>query len=178
MLQDLGMESHVIGIAYAFFGIFAAVSASKANWFNFVFHNKYLKFVSIALTSTVILAGVLMISTISTNASVIIILILFAIQHVIKGSFFTLNKKYLSSFSTSSIKTKIYSLNNMLEAISATVTSLACSILLRYTSTAYASIIISIAFAIMLGFILKYMKTRVGLKPQQYSKDDIPVEIK
>ena len=159
-------------------GIFAAIAAAKENWFNKVFHNKFLACCAVVLTFSAILAGLAVIIPLPRIVVISVVLLMFAIQHIIKGAYFTLNKKYLSSFSTSNLRTKIYSVNNMLEAICATVTSFICSMLLNSMTTAYATVILGCIFALILLRILAYMKPRVGLKPEQYKKDDIPVEIK
>ena len=178
LLQDIGLEAKYVGIAFAFFGLFAAVSASKANWFNKVFHNKYLKFSAITLSAATILSGLVALIPMPGFITTFFILVMFSIQHIVKGSFFTLNKRYLSSFSTSSLRTKIFSVNNMFEAICAASLSFICSLLLRHMSTAYTAIILSLALSLILLKVLSYMKTRVGLKPEEYKKNDIPVEIK
>ena len=177
LLQDIGIEAQYLGIIFACMGIFAAVAADKENWFNKVFHNKFLACCAIILTFSAIFSGLAVIIPLPRAFVIGFVLLMFAIQHIIKGAYFTLNKKYLSSFSTSSLRTKIYSVNNMLEAICATITSFTCSFLLGYMSTAYATVILGCIFTLILLRILAYMKPRVGLKPEQYKRNDIPIEV-
>ena len=178
LLQDVGMSVQMIGIVFADYGIFAAVSAAKANWFNKKLKNHFLSFVAIFLTLSAITSGLTITLNLPLNIITIVVSIMFAIQFIIKGSYFTLNKKYLSSFSTSSLRTKIYSLNNMFESICAAVTSFICSIMLNYMETSLATVILGCAFALILIIVLYYMKPRVGIKPDQYKKEDIPVEVR
>ena len=44
------------------------------------------------------------------------------------------------------------------------------SFLLDKTTTAYCMIVIGIIFTIIFVLVEKYMKNRVGLKPEEYSK--------
>jgi len=45
--------------------------------------------------------------------------------------------------------------------------------LLTYTTTAYVFVIIGAISAILFVFVLSYMKSRIGLKPEEYDKKDI-----
>ena len=129
------------------------------------------------LVSSCLLAGLVVILKLPYLITLVLVLLAFAIQYIVKGFYFTFNKKYLNRFSTADLRTKIYSVNNLFEAICSTIASFASSQLLKITSTAYAFIIISLVFCILLVLILDYMKTRVGLKPEEYKKDDIPIPL-
>ena len=45
--------------------------------------------------------------------------------------------------------------------------------LLDRMETAYCMIIVGIVFAILMLLTSKYMKSRVGLKPQEYPKEEV-----
>ena len=45
--------------------------------------------------------------------------------------------------------------------------------LLNYFSSSYATLIVGIVSFILMIFLIKYMSTRVGLKPEEYSEKDI-----
>lgn len=51
--------------------------------------------------------------------------------------------------------------------------SLLASFLLKYASTSYVFVIIGAVSTIAFIFVLSYMKSRVGLKPEEYDKKDI-----
>lgn len=107
------------------------------------------------------------------NISIIIVLISFGIRAIVKGPFYTLAKKYLSSFSSANTRTKIYSATYMFENICGVFIAFLASKLLEFTSTAYVFVIIGCVFSFIFMLLLKYMKTCVGLNPEQYKKDDI-----
>lgn len=50
--------------------------------------------------------------------------------------------------------------------------------LLKQTTTPYASLIIGIVSLILFIVVLDYMKTRIGLKPEEYRKQDIQFNAK
>ena len=51
------------------------------------------------------------------------------------------------------------------------------SYLLGITNTAHAEILIGIIAAIITIALISYMKTRIGLKPEEYKKDEIKFDI-
>lgn len=178
LLYDIEVPVQYMGIIFAIMGIVSGIAASKQNLFHKKYRNKLLTFLTVTLVLSCILAGIVVLLHFPFWPTLIIVLITFAMQHIVKGLYFTFNKKYLNSFSTGELRTKIYSINNLFEAICSSATFFACSQLLKITSTSYALIIISLVFLLLLTLILDYMKTRVGLKPEEYKKEDIPVPLK
>lgn len=107
------------------------------------------------------------------NISIILVLISFGIRAIVKGPFYTLTKKYLSSFASSNARTKIYSATYMFENVCGVIIAFIASKLLEITNTAYVFVIFGCVFAFIFMILLNYMKTRVGLKPEEYKKEDI-----
>ena len=177
LFYDIEVPVEHMGIFFAALGIFSSIASARQNQFHQKYRNKTLTVLTIMLISSCLLAGLVVILKLPYLITLVLVLLAFAIQYIVKGFYFTFNKKYLNSFSTADLRTKIYSVNNLFEAICSTIASFASSQLLKITSTAYAFIIISLVFCILLVLILDYMKTRVGLKPEEYKKDDIPVPL-
>ena len=82
-------------------------------------------------------------------------------------------QRYLNSFSNPNINTKIFAIDSLLYNLGRVVLSLFTSFLLTITTTSYALIIIGCLFFTIFTFLLEYMKTKVGLKPEEYSKEDL-----
>lgn len=177
LFYDIEVPVEHMGIFFAVLGIFSSIASARQNQFHQKYRNKTLTVLTIMLVSSCLLAGLVVILKLPYLITLVLVLLAFAIQYIVKGFYFTFNKKYLNSFSTADLRTKIYSVNNLFEAICSTIASFASSQLLKITSTAYAFIIISLVFCILLVLILDYMKTRVGLKPEEYKKDDIPIPL-
>ena len=102
-----------------------------------------------------------------------IVMVTQIIQFGIKGPYYTLIKQYLSSFSTSKMRVKIFAANNIIEGIISCIFSLIGAWFLTFATTAQSSIIIGSICFILLIIILEYMRTRVGLKPEEYSEEEI-----
>lgn len=107
------------------------------------------------------------------SISMVLVLISFGIRAIVKGPFYTLAKRYLSSFASSNTRTKIYSATYMFENICGVTIAFLASKLLEITTTAHVFVIIGFIFTFVFIVLLKYMKTRVGLKPDEYKKEDI-----
>ena len=102
-----------------------------------------------------------------------------ALQYAIKGPYYTLSKRYLNNFTTSSMRTKISLVSEILYSILKALLCFACSALLEITSTSYVYVILGCVFTVFFIFLLDYMKDTVGLKPEEYSKKEIEfVEVK
>ena len=93
------------------------------------------------------------------------------------GSIFTglgnSNKRLLNSFSTSNVRTKIYTATYTFENLLSAIIALAVSAFLDFASTAVCFTLLGVFAGVAFYFLLKYMKTRVGLKPEEYRKEDI-----
>lgn len=102
-----------------------------------------------------------------------VILIMLALQCVVKGPYYTLIKRYLNSFSTSSMRTKIYSAVELPYCIVRAVICFISSALLDVTTTSYVYVILGCVFTVIFIFLLDHMKHTVGLKPEEYPEKDI-----
>lgn len=171
LLVDLNLPDQYFGIIAAIYGIIASISSKKQDWFQEKFGNKVLAFFSMSMCFLFVSTGI--IGMISNSASIIIILILFSIRNITKGPYNTLMNKYLNSFSSNEISSKIFSANSLLISIFSTIILQLSSLLIEHFTTAQSLVILGITFFIAFIFILQYMKTRVGLKPEEYKKSDI-----
>ena len=96
-----------------------------------------------------------------------------SISYIVKGPHYVLIKQYLNSFCDSNMRIKIYSANLLFEYICTASISMITSGLLNYFSSSYSALIVGICSFILMLFLIKYMSTRVGLKPEEYSEKDI-----
>lgn len=101
-----------------------------------------------------------------------IIIITNLIYNFGNGMYYTIIDKYLRNFTNKQIDTKIFATKNLFCNIIRVIGGLFASFLLDKMTTAYCMIIIGVIF--MIAFILteRYMSSRVGLKPEEYSKEE------
>ena len=108
-----------------------------------------------------------------------LVLIMFLIQFMAKGPFFTLIKRYLNNFTTSSLRNKISSSYNFFESLMRAGISLLASFLLRITNSSNTILVLGCLVTIAIVLLIDKMHGKVGLKPEEYPKKEIEfLEIK
>lgn len=173
ILVDIGLPEQYFGIILAVMQIISSISARKQHWFHNTLKNRALTWFSLSIASFFILTGLLVTCNISFIVSLVSSLLVIILVGIIKGPYYTLIQKYLNSFSNPDVNTKIFAVNSLLENLGRVLISFFASFLLSITTTSYAFIIIGAIFFVIFIFLLNYMKSKVGLKPEEYSKEDL-----
>lgn len=178
LLKDINVPEQYFGVIFGILGILCGYSAKKQNWFQNRYKNRTLTYISLPLVFAFVISGLVVVINAPLNIAIPIILLMYSIIHIVKGPFYTLGKRYLNSFADSATRTKISSLTTLVESVVRTIISLFASFLLGFTTTAYVFTIIGCLFTLIIMNLLKYMKTRVGLKPEEYKDEDIHFSLK
>ena len=84
--------------------------------------------------------------------------------------------RYLGNFTDEKILPKIYSVNAISRNIFRMLIGFLGSYLLDITNTSHAAIITGIIFTIISILLISYMKTRLGLRPEEYDKNEIKMK--
>lgn len=173
ILVDIGLPEQYFGIIIAAMQVISSFTASKQNLFHKKLRNRALSFFALSLTTSFILVGLIVVCNISFMVSLISCLITILLVGFIKGPYYTLMQRYLNSFSNPDINTKIFAIDSLLANLGRVLLSFFASFLLTITTTSYAFIIIGCIFFTIFIFLLDYMKTKVGLKPEEYPEEDL-----
>lgn len=120
-----------------------------------------------------ILAGILGIVAKEYKIVVILIVGLYITKYIFTGMYDPLIEKYMSNFTNEKIDTKIFTANNFCKGIAGAIAGILAAFLLDRTETAYCMIMVGIIFFILMVLVSKFMKSRVGLKPEEYSKEEV-----
>lgn len=100
-----------------------------------------------------------------------------AIHRISISIWFILEYKYLKNFTNETVRNKITFTYEFIGGTAVSIFSVLGGLLLEFTNIRKAFLIVSVGGVIILGFVLKYMKTRFGLNPEEYNKEDIEFEI-
>ncbi len=173
LLKDIGLPEQYFGIIFAVLGIISGIATKNQYKFHNKFKNKTLTVLSIPVTISCIILGAVANSNMPFRIIISIVTFLYVVQYIMKGPFYILIKRYLNNFTTHKIRNKISSLYNLIENILRSVVTLGTSILLRFTNTANALLIIGSIYTIILGILLISMNSKVGLKLEEYTEKDI-----
>lgn len=173
LLIELGISAEYLGIIFAALGIISSIISALTPKIHKLFRNKALTYLGLYYTFSVTLAGLSSILALPFILKISIILLMFAIQFSVKGPFYTLIRQYLSSFSSSKMRIKIVAASTLIEGFITSIISFIGAFLLDITSTSVSFLIVGIFSILLVVILLEYMKTRVGLKPEEYGKKDI-----
>lgn len=172
ILDDVGVSSEYLGIIFALMGIVISYSSSRSVHIHLKYQNKTLSILGISFTLSIIVIGLCTTLNLPAFWKYFILLLMISVAYIVKGPHYVLIKQYLNSFCDSNMRIKIYSANLFFEYITTSVISMASSILLKYFSNSITALIVGIISFILMIFLIKYMSTRVGLKPEEYSEKD------
>lgn len=175
IMKDIGIPSKYFGIIFAIMGLVSGISAKNENRFHKKFKNKTLSRLAIPLVFSCIVLGITCSINISYRVNVTIVMLVFLIQYIVKGPFYPLIKQYLNNFTTANLRTKISSSYNLLENILRFVITFFASNLVRVTTTANTFTILGCVLGIIVILMLDNMRTKVGLRPEEYSQKDIKI---
>lgn len=173
LLSEMGVSAQNIGLIFAVLELLSSIASAYTSKINKKLKNKSLTYLSLYFIFSIIISGLVVVLTVPHNVELSIVILMLAIQFLAKGPYYTLIKQYLSSFSSSTMRIKIFSANNLIEGIITGIISFIGSWLLLFTDTAHASIIIGCSSFIIVIILLEYMSSRVGLDPEKYTKKDI-----
>lgn len=177
ILVEIGTSAIIIGIVSAILEISAAVAAKKQGKFHKKFRNKSLTYIAMSFALCTIFSGLIVVFKapfILELAIIVLSFIIISADNVMSG---ILVNRYLANFSTPDILLKIYSANAIARNIFRFLFGLFGSLLMGLTDTANAMTIFGIFTLIIMIILFKEMKTRVGLKPEQYDAKDIEFKI-
>lgn len=173
LLKDINVSATYIGIILAILDIVQGKSATKANKFNEKHNNKSLTFISLRMAIGIAIAGGVVAIGMYRIPMLAIIIFTYIVRYYDKGVFQILKKRYMGNFMTPEILTKIYSVNSVIASIFRMLAGAIGSYLLTIMEIQHAMIIMGIALSFITLLFAIYMKSRIGLKPEEYTKKDV-----
>lgn len=116
--------------------------------------------------------GIASILNISYGITLAIVILGFILIDFVKGISLVLTKRYLRNFASEKILTQIYAINAISSNIFRAMIAFLGSYLLGLTDTTNCMIMVGIILLITVLGLASYMKTRLGLKPKEYSENE------
>ncbi len=173
ILVYIDVPEQYFGLILAVMQIVSSLTAKKQYLFHNKLKNRTLSWFSLSTVIAFIITGLLVTCNISFTVSLVSTLITILLVGFVKGPYYTLIERYLNSFSNHTVNTKIFAIKSLLENLGRVLLSFFASFLLNFTTISYSFVIIGCIFFIIFIFLLNYMKTKVGLKPEEYPKEDL-----
>ena len=172
LFQDLEIPSYLIGFLAAAISLSSAYASKKQQAFHEKFRNKSILTVALMASISSAFAGVAGIKADEFSVLILIIILLYVVERFAHGMYYTIIDRYFTNFTNKDIDTKIFAVKNLFVNIISAIMGIMASFILDKMSTAYCMIIVGLIFTILYILMEKYMKTRVGLEPEEYSKEE------
>ena len=172
-LTDLQVAPQYFGIIFAILTLVQSFSVIYQDKIHNTFKNKTLAFISMPIFLSFIIVGIVVNLNLNFSFTIIIVMFAFFIHHFFRGPYWVLEDKYVTNFTTTNIRAKILSTSNLIKNIGEIVISFLGGLLLEFCNTSISYLIIGIVGLIVIILVLKYMKKRIGLSPEEYNKEDI-----
>lgn len=172
LLVSKGIPEEQYSMIYAILVLLAGMSVMLSRKVEKKFKNRTLTFISLVYVGACIIIGI--ISNVCTNSLAIpIIIFMYAILRMCTAIWYVLEYKYLKNFTTEEIRNKIMFTYELIGCSVASILSVIGSFILEKFEVHQAFLLVSLASLIGIVLSLDYMRTRFGLRPKDYKKEDI-----
>ena len=172
LLVDIHIPEEQFTMIFGILGLIGGISVSLKRTIEKKFKKRTLRFLGISYIIPCVTIG--LITSITTQNYIIpFVLALMIVQKMATSLWFVFEAKYLTSFSSEHIRNKITFTYKFVGYVVASILSLLGGLLLKIISVENAYLIIGLVSLASLTLVLDYMRTRLGLKPTQYKKEDL-----
>ncbi len=172
LLIDIGVNEEQFALIYAALSLIAAISVTHSRKIQKYFKNKTLTVLSLFYTISTIFIGAISLS-VSDSIVLPFIIVFYVIIRICDSQWYVTEYTYLRNFTTPESRNKISFTFELITGVAASVISLIGAVILEYMNIKYAILITGLVFLGIIVVVLDYMRTRIGLKPKEYKKEDI-----
>jgi MFS family permease len=173
IIVDLNFNPVEYSIVFCIFTIFVGIGSSIQPIYEKIFKRKTLLSICYLYFTCLFFLGLINL-VISSKMLLIVSTVLIIVTHrLLEGINRMSVKKYMNNFTTSKVRGKILSLFYIFEGVGRTIIFIMSGIVIDVVGTNYTGIIIGLIFLIIMYYILRFMKSRIGLDPQEYDEKDI-----
>lgn len=173
ILVELDVPEIYFGIIVAGIQILSGLASKNHLHFNNWLRNKTLSLISLGNTILLILTGLVIFCELPIGMIISIIAFWFLFYSISKGIYYPVIKRYLNSFTNAKVNTKIYASQIIFDSLARIPISLFASYILSHATTSTSFVVIGSVLSVVFIFLLYYMNGKVGLKPEEYTKNDI-----
>lgn len=172
LLINIGIQEEQFSMIFAILTLIGGIAISLKRPIEKKFKNRTLSFISLMYIGACIAIGA--ISIIWKSEMIIpIVLMLYAVQKINTSIWYILESKYLKNFTKEEMRNKITFSYEFIGGIAASIFSIIGGLLLKVFDVENAFLVIGLFALASMIVVLDYMRTRFGLKPEEYTKDDL-----
>jgi len=168
--NNIGMDTEQFGLIFALLTIIQGIACQRQYIVERKTKNKTLTWTALIFTGSLISIGILGISGLQTSLIVVLLIILLITQKIIEGTYQISIKKYMVSFTTSGTITNVLTSSDLFNNIGTSLILFFGAFILDNMDMSYGYIVFGSIGFVLMALILVFMKTRVGLKPEDYKE--------
>lgn len=172
LLTDSGIQSEQYAIIIAILSLIAAVSVGFAKNIQNKFKNKTLTAISMTYLLSWVAIGTIAL-TMTNNIAIPFILMLYVVNRICDSQWYIVRGKYLKNFTRPESREKITFTYELITSLAGGLAALLGAAILEITDIRHAIILVALGGLALMIIVLDYMRTRFGLKPKEYKKEDI-----
>ncbi len=177
VLQDINTPAQIIGIMAAIFGIVSGIASKKQVQFHNMFRNHSLSVIMISCATAMVLSGAIVLIKAPVWICIAIILVLGLVGKIDNAMNNILTNRYLGNFSSGEMTSNIYATNSIARNIFRMIIGMTGSWLISVVPSANAMFYAGGVFLAISIILMLYMRQRVGLKPEEYPKEEIEMKV-
>lgn len=178
LLKNMNIRATNICIICTVLEIIRGIGGRLENKYNEKFKNRSLTILSLVISFSFIIAGIGSLLKMKFALQILIVILAFLIIEIMRGIYMVLYKRYVNNFTNAKILPTIYTMTNIFWNLTRVVITAIGSFILTIVEIKIAFIVVGIIFVIFTILIGIYMKTRIGLNPDLYSKVDLKYDDK
>lgn len=172
LLVSIGIPEEQFSMIFAILTLIGGISLSLKKSIEKKFKNRTLSFISLMYITACIVIGT--VSSIFNSKTIIpIVLMMYAVQKINVSLWFIFEAKYIKNFTKEDMRNKITFTYEFIGTIAASIFSILGGLLLKVVNINNAFLLVGLLFFACMIVVLDYMRTRFGLKPDEYKKEDI-----
>lgn len=176
LIISKGMPEEQYSMMFAVLTILAGISVMLSKKVHKKFKNRTLTFISLSYILCCIVVGIIA-NTLSNSIAIPMIIILYVLMKMFTSIWYVLEYKYLKNFTTEEIRNKIMFTYELIGGVITSILAFIGSMVLEKFEVSQAFLLVSLAALIAIVLSLDYMRSRFGLKPKDYKKEDINFKI-
>ena len=172
LLLTIGIPEEEFSIIFSVLTLIGGISLSLKKPIERKYKNRTLSFISLIYIGACIVIGFVS-SMYNSKVIIPIILAMLAVHRICRSIWYILEYKYLKNFTTEDMRNKITFAYEFIGGIAVSIISIIGGLLLNIMKIQNAFLIVGLASLAIMIVVLDYMRTRFGLKPEEYKKEDI-----
>lgn len=172
-IVDLEVSATEYSLIFAVITLCIGFGSSIQHKIENVLKRKTLSVIGYLFTSLILMLGVFNLILPDKNLALMVSILILIFQNILSGSYRISVKKYMNNFTTHMVRGKILSIFYMFEGVGKALLLFICGLVIDNTGTNNTSIVLGIFAIIVIFVITKFMKNKLGLNPEEYSKEDI-----